>query len=309
MKVLRVVLASVSLVVAPACAGRSSPPMQGTVEASPVDARVGQYVSSAWTFSTSTFWIEGPEGVVLVDVQFLPSAAIEALEAAERATGKKVVAAVVLHANPDKFNGTAALQARGIKVLTSKQVLELIPHVFEIRTAAFGERYRPDWPGEVPRPESFGEAKAELEIAGLELTAHVLGAGCSEAHVVLEWEGHVFVGDLVANQSHSWLEIGRTDAWLQRIEEIAAMSPSFVHPGRGRSGGPELLAAQREYLQAVSDLVAAEKPAMPVDPRGLARVRAELERRYPGHRFRVFLEIGLPAEWRRQAAASAGGGA
>jgi len=34
----------------------------------------------------------------------------------------------------------------------------------------------------------------------------------------------------------------------------------------------------------------------------LARVRAELERRHPTYRFPVFLDIGSPAEWRRQAA-------
>lgn len=286
---------------APACAGRQAPPMAGAVFPE-TDARVGQYVSSAWGFSTSTFWIEGPEGVVLIDTQFLPSAATEAVDAAERATGKKVLAAIVLHANPDKFNGTATLQARGIRVLTSAQVLERIPHVFKIRTDAFGERYRPDWPRETPRPESFGDATAELSLAGLTLRAHVLGPGCSEAHVVVTWEEHAFVGDLVASQSHSWLEIGRTDAWLERLAEIEAMRPRFVHPGRGRSGGPETLAAERAYLEAVIQLVAAEKPVLPVDPTALARVQAELERRFPGYAFPVFLKIGLPAEWRRQAA-------
>jgi hypothetical protein len=30
----------------------------------------------------------------------------------------------VLHANPDKFNGTTALQGRGVEVLTSQAVLD-----------------------------------------------------------------------------------------------------------------------------------------------------------------------------------------
>lgn len=305
---LRVLTLACSLMLSamPGCAGRTpEPTMKGTAAVLPADARVGQYVSTGWSFATSSFWIDGPEGVVLIDAQFLPSAAEEAIAAAERATGKKVVAAIVLHANPDKFNGTATLQAHGAKVVTSSQVLALIPEVFAVRTASFGERYKAEWPRETPRPDSFGEATTELRLAGLTLKAHVLGAGCSEAHVVVEWEGHVFVGDLVANGSHSWLEIGRTDAWLQRLDEIAALSPGFVHPGRGKSGGPELLAAEREYLQAVIELVAAERPTMPVDPEAIARVRAELERRYPNYRFPVFLEIGLPAEWRRQATAAA----
>lgn len=37
----------------------------------------------------------------------------------------------------------------------------------------------------------------------------------------------------------------------------------------------------------------------------LARVRATLEREHPGHRFAVFLAMGLPAEWRRVASGGA----
>lgn len=297
-----------------AACGRSRPPRPAEREPAGAaavygpDPRVGQYVSSGWGFATSSFWIEGPAGVVLIDAQFLLSAAEEALAAAERATGKRVVAAVVLHANPDKFNGTALLQARGVEVVTSSQVLARIPEIHRKRKAAFYERYAPDYPAEAARPTSFGDATTELHLAGLTLQAHALGPGCSEAHVVVTWEGHAFVGDLVARGAHAWLEIGRTDAWLQRLDEIAALQPRHVHPGRGPSGGPELLAEQRAYLQAVIDLVAAERPRMPVDEAALGRVQAELQRRYPKHRFPVFLELGLPAEWRRQATSSAGDG-
>ena len=271
------------------------------------DPRVGQYVSSGWTFATSSFWISGPEGLVLVDTQFLPSAGLEAAALAEQATGQRVVTAFVLHANPDKFNGTTALQGRGVEVLTAQPVLDAMPAIHAKRVAAFYDRYKPDYPLEMPRPAVFGAATTQLQRAGLPLTAHVLGPGCSEAHVVLQLEDQVFVGDLVANGAHSWLEIGRTDAWLQRIAELEAMRPRFVHPGRGPSGGPELLTQQRAYLEEVIALVAAERPAGPPRKDALARVRAELERRHPTFRFPVFLEIGLPAEWRRQAVSAPAG--
>jgi len=275
--------------------------VSGTVVPHSGDPRVGQYVSSGWTFATSSFWIRGSSGVVLVDTQFLPSAGVEALTLAERATKAKVTTAFVLHANPDKFNGTTALQQRGVRVLTSQAVLAAMPEIHEKRVAAFYQRYKPDYPRVMPQPMSFGAATTRLEEAGLPLTAHVLGPGCSEAHVVLQFKDQVFVGDLVANGAHSWLEIGRTDAWMQRIAEIEAMKPRLVHPGRGPSGGPELLTRQRAYLEEVMTLVAAERPSGPPQEAALGRVRAALERRYAGYRFPVFLEIGLPAEWARQA--------
>lgn len=293
-----------------ACAGRGAGTelkgaSGGTAGKFAGDPRIGQYVSNGWTFGTSSFWVSGPAGLVLVDTQFLPSLGLEAAALAEKATGQTVSTAFVLHANPDKFNGTTALQGRGVEVLTSQQVLDAMPPIHKKRVDAFYERYKPDYPLEMPTPKAFGDATRQLDAAGLRFTAHVMGPGCSEAHVVLQFEDQVFVGDLVASGAHSWLEIGETDAWLERLKEIEAMKPRWVHPGRGPSGGPELLARQRSYLEEVIALVAAERPSGEPDEAALKRVRGQIEQRYPGHRFPVFLEIGLPAEWRRQAAAQA----
>lgn len=269
----------------------------------PEGTRVWRYTSRPWGFATNSFVIEGPTGLVVIDVQFLPSAAIELVERAEKQTGKKVELAIVLHANPDKFNGTAALQARGIKVVTSAQVLALMPAIHEKRVASFYDRYKPDYPRELPRPDSFGEHSQDLTAGGVTVTASVMGAACSEAHVVVTWEGHAFVGDLVANQAHAWLEIGRTDEWLRRLDELDSLTKvEWVHPGRGASGGPELLAMQKAYLQTVIDLVAAERPTLAATAADIGRVTAQVEAAYPGYAFPVFLRIGLPAEWKRQAA-------
>ncbi|MEZ4382259.1 MAG: MBL fold metallo-hydrolase [Nannocystaceae bacterium] len=276
------------------------------------DPRIGVYTSSGWGFATASYWIEGEDGVVVIDTQFLPSAAAELLDAAREATGKEVRAAIVLHANPDKFNGTEVFQERGIEVLTSDQVLALIPAIHEKRTRAFLERYAPDYPTEEPAPTSFGDASTTLRFGDVAVEAHVLGPGCSGAHVVVTFDGHAFVGDLVANGAHSWLELGLTEQWHARLREIAAMEPRHIHPGRGASGGPELLAREHAYLERVTERVAAERARLVVDgvepPRAevaaaLDRVKEALVAEYEGYRYAIFLEIGLPAEWRRQAAA------
>src|ERR1700676_1800996 len=90
---------------------------------SPGDGRVGTYVSSWLGFRTSSYWIEGPTGLIVIDTQFLPSAAEQMVDLAEKVTGKKAELAIILHSNPDKFNGTSVFQKRGIKVVTSAQVL------------------------------------------------------------------------------------------------------------------------------------------------------------------------------------------
>lgn len=267
------------------------------------DGRVGTYVSLPSGFSTSSYWIEGPEGLILIDTQFLLSAGDEAVEWAEKVTGKKVKLAIVLHPNPDKFNGTLKLKARGIPVVTSLQVKKLIPAVHADRHHWFYERFKPDYPNEVPLPDSFGEATREITAAGVTLKAHVLGVGCSEAHVAVEFDGHLFTGDLVTNLNHAWLELGQIDEWLERLHEMEALDVEFVHPGRGPSGGVELLVRQRSYLEKVRTLVKAKKTTLPVNDRAIAELKKEIEKTYVGYGNAFFLTVGLPAVWGKMAIA------
>ncbi len=267
------------------------------------DARVGQILSSDWSFETASYWIEGPEGLVLIDTQFLPAALRKGVFYAEQATGKKVKLAIILHPNPDRFNGTAYLQTLGVPVVTSEQVRALIPDVHEKWAAAVFEKYKN---GQYPRtlmlPESFGSSTRELSAGGLTVKAHVLGSGVSPAHVAVEWEGHLFVGDLVANGTHSWFENGRTDEWLERLDELRALRPKYLHPGRGLSGGPELLDRQTEYVHTVVEAVTAEHPRGLSTPEALARITERVNQRYPEHHYPAFLPMVLRAEWARQAA-------
>lgn len=285
-----------------ACGGASrSPPREAQLAVAHADPRIGTYTSSVRGFVTSSYWIEGPSGLVLIDTQFLLSAAEELVDWAERSTGKSVVLAIVLHPNPDKFNGTGVLRKCGVRVVTSEQVLRAMPAVHEKRLRAFYDRYKPDYPKDLVLPESFGDRTTELSAGGVTLRAHVLGAGCSDAHVVVEYDGHVFPGDLVANDNHSWLELGDVDAWLARIGEVRALKPRWVHPGRGPSGEASLLDAEEAYLRFVSAAVADEKPTMPVRADAVDRIKRRIVERYP-YEYDIFLDFGIPAVWERQAA-------
>jgi hypothetical protein len=133
--------------------------------------------------------------------------------------------------------------------------------------------------------------------------AHVLGAGCSSAHVVVEYDGHVFVGDLITQGFHSWLELGRLEEWLKRLDEIDAMKPAVVHTGRGGSGESDLVDREREYLRTVIRIVRAHHPrkGVPLTERMSERILAEIVARYPAYDYRKFVENGLEETWRRLA--------
>lgn len=267
------------------------------------DARIGSYVSSWDGFRTSSYWIEGPTGLILIDTQFLPSAANEFVDWAERATGKKAVLAIVLHPNPDKFNGTETLQKRGIRVVTSAQVLANIPGVHRLRTEWFYDRFKPDYPVAVPKPESFGATTTALTAGGITVKAHVMNAGCSLAHVVVEYDGHVFVGDLITQGFHSWLELGLLREWLDRLDQIAALKPAHVHTGRGGSGEDDLIDRERQYLKTVIAIVTKYHPrkGRELSDATSEKILKEIVARYPAYDYPRFVENGLEQVWDRLA--------
>jgi glyoxylase-like metal-dependent hydrolase (beta-lactamase superfamily II) len=260
---------------------------------------VGTYTSPTRTFSTASYWIEGNDGVVLIDTQFLPKEGLLAVQAAEKATGKKVTTAIVLHPNPDKFNGTQAMQTQGIKVVTAKQVAELIPKVHAIRWEWFGQEYAPDYPRDAGKPDIFGDQTTTQTFAGLPIKLHVLGRGASGAHVVVQYKDHVFVGDLINPNNHAWLELGFVSDWLTRLAEIKALNPRLVYPGRGKVGGIALIDQQAAYLSQVRIWVREIKDLGWLNKHLLIR---KIEAAYPDLGLPIFMRDGIEAVWMNERA-------
>jgi glyoxylase-like metal-dependent hydrolase (beta-lactamase superfamily II) len=278
---------------------KASVPQHAEVSLVRGDSRVGTYTSSWKGFRTSSYWIEGPEGLIIIDTQFLTSAAEEMLDWAEKTTGKKAVLAVVLHPNPDKFNGTAVFQKRGIKVITSAQVLQFIPQVHELRKKWFYDRFKPDYPAEMPKLESFGDKTTTINAAGLSIKLHVLGKGCSDAHVAVEFDKNLFVGDLVTIGFHSWLELGHLKDWIGVLEELAELEPDYVRTGRGGNGDMDSIIRQKKYLKDVVQVFESFKPkkGQKLSERTGERIQEKIFSLYPTLEYRGFVEKGLQATW------------
>lgn len=263
------------------------------------DAKVGNFVSSESGFSTLTYWIEGPTGLILIDTQFLLSMAEKAIATAEKHTGKKVVAAFVLHPNPDKFNGVEVFKKHNIRVITSKAIMKEIPAVHELRKSWFYDRFKPDYPVNAPVIETVenspGKKDLKMTLAGTEVTLHFLGKGCSEAHLAIEWNKHLFVGDLVTNDYHSWLELGFVEEWIKRIQELQALQPSWVHPGRGPGGDYSLLDQQLHYLKTVDKITKTVTKKIKNPEKATEALESQIIAAFPGYRNEIFVSNGVEA--------------
>jgi len=265
------------------------------------DYSIGRFTAPDRGFDSNSFWIKGPVGVILIGTQFLPSAALQAVKIAESVTGKKVVMAIVLHATPDQFNGTEALQQRGIRVVSAKAVVDEIPTVDAQSRQTYFASYQPDYPVQLVLPEALWDKTQEFDAAGLHLKAYVIRGGVSQAHVLIELDDHLFVGDLVVNGYHASMQQGMSREWLERLDEIRKFSHhGVIHPGRGYAmNGDELLNQQDDYLHYVQKAVARQYAGAQISPGDTQAIISDITRHYPGYGLPQLLDTGVPAEWNR----------
>jgi glyoxylase-like metal-dependent hydrolase (beta-lactamase superfamily II) len=238
---------------------------------------------------------------VLFGTQLVPSEAEAMLRESQSRTGRKALMAVVLAPTPEQFNGTAVLQKRGVKVYTSQQVAAAIPAAHAEAQRRLSAQFGKDYPAAEPKPVSYGDTSRQMLIGGVQFRLRTLGPGPGAAHVAVEYDGQLFVGDLVGGPMHPVLSGGSLDAWFKRLQELRSGKPRRVFPAHGEPGGMALIANQMLYIKQLMNFVAAEKPRLPAPSQALVRVKDKMLQAYPAHAAPEHLDALVAAEWQRQA--------
>jgi hypothetical protein len=223
------------------------------------------------------------------------------VDVAESYSGKKVVLAIVLHASVDRFNGVQALQAKGIKVVSARQVVDSIAEAHNKTWPIFYQRLKPDYPDTLALPEVAWDKTSVFNAAGLNLKAYVIRKALSPAHVLIEFDGHLFTGALVTDQSHAWPG-GDTAQWLERLTEISQnIKAKVIHPGRGYAmNAALLLTRQQSYLKALQLTVAEFYTGGEITADDTAAIHTKMTQQFPAYSYEKFLRYTIPAEWTRQ---------
>lgn len=249
-----------SLLALGACAPKPTP-----TAASPSPARIVGHTSGEAGFHTTTWFVIEDDGVVVVDAQFTPEEAEAALQTLRQHTDKPVTHVVATHPNPDKFNGAPLFQQEGAAFVVSDATAEALPGVHAYKQAyfegvgAFPEGAYPDLPS-VDRTFS-GSLQLSPGVELLELPH----AGVSSTQTVVRVDGqHLIVGDLVAVDTHAWLEGGIVDGqptpdidgWTAALEHTATLGAGELYPGRGPARAVDQAVSQQvDYLHSVDALV------------------------------------------------------
>ncbi len=251
-----------------ACTTTAKPPK--------TSGRVIEYKSDSNGFDTKTFFYEGENEVIAFDSQFTPELAKASIEHLRKHTNKPISWLVITHPNPDKFNGASAFKAIGAKILASKSTADAIPEVHGYKQYYFVEMAKMFTKEQYPQPtavdQTFSKEMALVLKGGERIELFELsqpGVSSTQTVAYIDRANALFVGDLVHNEAHAWLEGGivkgkptpTIDGWIAGLNELRKLfrPDALVYGGRGKVMDLESsVSHQIDYLTRAKLLVTDE---------------------------------------------------
>ncbi len=213
----------------------------------------------------NSFLVDTGPGIVVVDAQLCVDDAA-AVRDAVRATGKPLLAVVVTHPHPDHYAGAAVIAPDpGVPIFATREVAEVVSRDDAEKNDVVGPMMGDQWPRSRRFPDHLVADGEVLELGDLGLTVRSWGPGESHADTVWSSGESWFVGDLVYHDHHAYLADGHGTAWLDSLERLEQEIPptATLYVGHGEPGGPELLPAQRRYVETFLEAVDAARALEP----------------------------------------------
>lgn len=290
-----------SLVGLAACAGTPVTPANES-PALASNPSVHALTGSAQGILVNAYWVESEHGIVLVD-SALTVADASALRQRLDAVGKPLLAVLLTHGHPDHYNGVAAVIAgRGdVPVYATEDVSQVIRQYDAAKEAQWRPMFGEQWPAPRAFPDHELKDADELTVDGLRWTVHSVGPGESHADSYWSLEAtprHIFLGDVVMHGVHAYLSDGHSTRWLDNLARLGPElgEESVLHPGHGESGGPELLAWQKAYLEAYRAAVESLRAGRPtLDEPGEQALSAMMKSKYPQAALDFLVPLGADA--------------
>ena len=218
------------------------------------------YTSSSNGFWVNSYVIELPQGVIVIDTQFILSEARN-LKRLIESTNKAILAIFITHPHPDHFNGTAELLSisGSIPVFSTQATLDGIIKIEESKRTFWKPTYHDDYPNSTTLPNYIIQSATSISIAGLKLFIEDIGQGetTNTSLIYLPDENILFGADLAYHEAHPWLIEVHSKKWTQQLEinYYKYKKVSKILVGHGQPGTAEMLIDQMNYIQSFRELI------------------------------------------------------
>lgn len=209
--------------------------------------------------SVNSFWLEGPDEILVMDTQGNLDLASRVV-ARIRETGKPVTAIVISHYHPDHFGGLQVfLEAfPDAQLLMPEEIAEKIDRDLSGYVERLRETVGDDYQAP-PEPDGFIENRQEMEVSGVPIIFHIVDRSESSPIAMIDIPSQrvLIASDLVSNRMHPDLTDADIDSWPRALDRIAREFPDYqLYPGHGEPGSASLLVAnQIAYLNFVRGII------------------------------------------------------
>jgi glyoxylase-like metal-dependent hydrolase (beta-lactamase superfamily II) len=225
-----------------------------------------QISEHAWAYTAegdpNTGIVIGPDAVLVADTQATPAMAADVIRRIREVTDKPIRYVVLTHYHAVRVLGAAAYAAQ--EIIASQDTRDLIVERGEADKASeigrFPRLFRnvETVPAGLTWPTLTFTGKMSLWMGGLEVQLLQLGRGHTKGDTVvwLPGEKTMLSGDLVEFDATPYAGDAYFQDWPQTLDNIAALKPQALVPGRGAAlmGAEQVaagLAGTRAFIQDV----------------------------------------------------------
>ena len=214
-------------------------------------------------FMNNPGWIIAGDQVVVIDPGSSVQAGRMVVKAIKKTTGLPVTTVYNTHIHGDHWLGNQAILdawPKAVLIAHPDMIAKAQASEAEIWVRLMGQMTRGYTEGTraaIPTVATYDGMTSK--IGTREFKVHSSNDAHSKTDIMIEVDsGVLFTGDNVLNGRIGRIDDGTFKGNIRAVERGLALQPKVVVPGHGKTGGPAMLKAQRDYLQTLFDTVKAE---------------------------------------------------